>query len=107
MQSTSPSAMRIKSDECWACAAFTTSADLRNGFYNDTVYFNNPVDFIAGEHDPARIGQLQRMDIILTAGETRPIPARDARSLAESLEQEHLACGARLGRVRPRLAILA
>jgi esterase/lipase superfamily enzyme len=43
------------------------------GFYNDTVYFNNPVDFIAGERDSWRLDQLRRQDIILTAGAEDPL----------------------------------
>src|SRR3954447_5616011 len=44
-----------------------------HGFYNDTVYFHNPVDYIGGEHDPWRLDRLRRMDIILTAGQTDPL----------------------------------
>lgn len=44
-----------------------------HGFYNDTVYFHNPVDYIGGEHDPWRLDRLKRMNIILTAGQTDPL----------------------------------
>jgi esterase/lipase superfamily enzyme len=44
-----------------------------HGFYNDTVYFHNPVDYIAGEHDVWRLGHLKRLDIVLTAGQTDPL----------------------------------
>jgi esterase/lipase superfamily enzyme len=51
------------------------------GFYNDTVYFHNPVDYIAGEHDPGRLDALRRLDIILTAGQTDPLrPATEELS---------------------------
>ena len=40
-----------------------------DGFYNETVYLNNPVDFIAGEQDPQRIAALQRQDIIFVTGQ--------------------------------------
>jgi esterase/lipase superfamily enzyme len=51
------------------------------GFYNDTVYFNNPVDYVGGEHDPGRLAALRRLDIILTAGQTDPLrPATEALS---------------------------
>jgi esterase/lipase superfamily enzyme len=39
-----------------------------NGFYNETVYFNNPVDFLQGEQDPGRLAALRRMDIIIATG---------------------------------------
>ena len=38
------------------------------GYSNDDVYFNNPVAFIAHEHDPARLEALRHMDIILAIG---------------------------------------
>lgn len=40
-----------------------------DGFYNESVYLNNPVDFIAGEQDPHRIAALQQMDIIFVTGQ--------------------------------------
>ncbi len=39
-----------------------------DGYYDDAVYFNNPVDFIQNEHDTARIQALQHQDIILAIG---------------------------------------
>ncbi|MGH2437276.1 MAG: esterase, partial [bacterium] len=33
-------------------------------------YFNNPCDFLAHEHDPARLDALRNIDIILTIGRT-------------------------------------
>jgi esterase/lipase superfamily enzyme len=39
-----------------------------NGYYDADLYFNNPVDFLANEHDPARLAALRRMDIILAVG---------------------------------------
>jgi esterase/lipase superfamily enzyme len=39
-----------------------------NGYYDDGVYFHNPVDFIANEHDPVRLAQLRKQDIILAVG---------------------------------------
>lgn len=47
--------------------------DIRNwtsGHFDDNVYFNNPVDYMAHEHDWGRLEALRRMDIILVAGET-------------------------------------
>lgn len=40
-----------------------------NGFYNETIYHNNPVDFIAGEHEPWRLDALRRQDIIFVTGQ--------------------------------------
>jgi esterase/lipase superfamily enzyme len=39
-----------------------------NGYYDETIYFHNPVDFIANEHDATRIDMLKRQDIILAVG---------------------------------------
>jgi esterase/lipase superfamily enzyme len=38
------------------------------GFHNETVYLQNPVDFIPNEHDNWRLEQLRRQDIILVVG---------------------------------------
>ena len=38
------------------------------GYYDETLYFNNPCDFIANEHDPHRLDQLRRQDVILAVG---------------------------------------
>ena len=32
---------------------------VHDGYHDDTVYFHNPVDFIANEHDPRRLDRLQ------------------------------------------------
>jgi len=39
-----------------------------DGYYDQNVYFHNPVDFIGNEYDPWRLEQLRRMDIILAVG---------------------------------------
>ncbi len=39
-----------------------------DGYSDDNVYFNNPLDFIQHEHEWGRIEALQRMDIILAVG---------------------------------------
>jgi esterase/lipase superfamily enzyme len=38
------------------------------GYSDDAVYFNNPADFIANEHDEARLAALRRMDIVFAIG---------------------------------------
>jgi esterase/lipase superfamily enzyme len=37
-------------------------------YHNDTIYFNNPVEFIANENDPRRLAVLQSQDIVLAIG---------------------------------------
>jgi esterase/lipase superfamily enzyme len=37
-------------------------------FHNETIYFNNPIEFIANEHDPARLAALHSQDITLAIG---------------------------------------
>lgn len=47
--------------------------DLRewlDGHYDENVYFNNPVDYLANEHDPARLAALRKIDIILAVGQS-------------------------------------
>jgi esterase/lipase superfamily enzyme len=39
-----------------------------DGYYDPNVYFNNPCDFMANEHDPARLEALRKLDIILAIG---------------------------------------
>lgn len=45
--------------------------DIRSftdGYSDDHVYFNNPMQFIGGESDPYRLGQLRHIDIIMATG---------------------------------------
>jgi esterase/lipase superfamily enzyme len=45
--------------------------DIRNfadGYYNDTVYYHNPIDFVRNETDGHRLYHLRKMDIILAVG---------------------------------------
>lgn len=42
------------------------------GYSDDNVYFNNPMAFIANEHDPERIAALNRVDTILAIGRDDP-----------------------------------
>lgn len=39
-----------------------------DGYYDENVYFSNPCDYIANEHDWGRLEALRRQDIILVAG---------------------------------------
>ncbi|HEY2784196.1 MAG TPA: alpha/beta hydrolase-fold protein [Fimbriiglobus sp.] len=51
--------------------AMSGLCDIRpfaDGYYNDLVYFHNPVDFIPNEPDGWRLDHLRRQDIILAVG---------------------------------------
>jgi esterase/lipase superfamily enzyme len=37
-------------------------------YFDENVYFHNPVDFVAGERDPKRLQALRRIDVILAVG---------------------------------------
>jgi esterase/lipase superfamily enzyme len=39
-----------------------------DGYHDQTVYFNNPIEFIANERDPVRLSALRRIDITLAVG---------------------------------------
>ncbi len=41
---------------------------LFGDYYDDECYLNSPCDFLAGEHDAARLEALRRLDIILAVG---------------------------------------
>lgn len=43
-----------------------------DGYVNDTVYYHNPALYLPREHDPWRLRQLQRLDIILALGREDP-----------------------------------
>jgi esterase/lipase superfamily enzyme len=60
-----------------------------SGFYNETVYFHNPVDYIDGECDPGRLEALRRLDIILTAGQTDPL-RHSSEELSHKLWQKNI-----------------
>ena len=38
------------------------------GYYDETIYFNNPYDFLRNEQDPARLDALRHQDIIFAIG---------------------------------------
>lgn len=43
------------------------------GYSDDYVYYNNPMQFIAGEHDGNRLEALRRIDIVMPVGNTDPL----------------------------------
>jgi esterase/lipase superfamily enzyme len=44
-----------------------------DGYSDATVYHYNPADFILGEHDPGRLAQLARVELILAVGHDDPL----------------------------------
>jgi esterase/lipase superfamily enzyme len=56
--------------------------DIRSfadGYYDETIYFHNPVDFMSNERDRTRIALFQRMDIILAVGREDSLCASNER----------------------------
>lgn len=43
-----------------------------DGYYDSTVYFNNPVDYLSNEWDAQRLDLLRKIDIILVTGRDDP-----------------------------------
>jgi esterase/lipase superfamily enzyme len=57
-------------------------ADVRpllGDYYDSECYFNNPCDFLAGEHEAERLEALRRPDIILAVGRDDPLCAANER----------------------------
>jgi len=46
--------------------------DLFDGHYNENIYFNTPMQFIANMHDHHILSAIRRMEIIIAIGETDP-----------------------------------
>lgn len=58
-------------DQVRRILAFSGIYDIRRfvgGYYDQYVYFNNPVDYIPNEHEPQRLEHLRRLDIIMATG---------------------------------------
>ena len=49
--------------------------EITDGYSDETVYFNNPADFIANEHDAGRLELLKRVQIIIAIGRDDPMRA--------------------------------
>ena len=43
------------------------------------VYYNNPMEYVANEHDPKRLAALQKLDIILAVGRDDPLAKENLR----------------------------
>ena len=55
--------------------ALSGAFDIRSfmdGFYDENVYFSNPVDFLPNLHDPWTLEALRQTSIVLTTGEHDP-----------------------------------
>jgi esterase/lipase superfamily enzyme len=50
-----------------------------DGHHDETVYFHNPLEFIANEREPARLAALKRIDIILAVGREDPLLRQNQR----------------------------
>ena len=54
---------------------FSGIYDIRqwaDGYHDDNVYYNNPLEYLPNEHDPWRLARLREMDIILVTGQDDP-----------------------------------
>jgi esterase/lipase superfamily enzyme len=66
-----------KVDRIVALSGIYDIRGFTEGYSDSNVYMNNPVQFVAGEHDGGRIAQLQHLDIIMATG-------RDDRLMASA-----------------------
>jgi esterase/lipase superfamily enzyme len=73
---------------CGYCFSMSGAFDVRqftHGYYDDNIYFNNPVDFIPNDQDP----DLWRMGIILGTAEY-DICKQDNERLSEILHRKNI-----------------
>jgi esterase/lipase superfamily enzyme len=57
-----------KVDRILALSGLYDIRGFTGGYSDDNVYFNNPMQYIANEHEPHRLTQLQHLDIIIATG---------------------------------------
>lgn len=57
-----------KVDRIIALSGLFDIRSFTGGYSDDNVYFNNPSQFVANEHDPHRLDLLRHLDIILATG---------------------------------------
>lgn len=50
-----------------------------NGHHDDTIYFHNPIEYLANEKDASRLAAIRKMDIILAVGRDDPLLGSNAR----------------------------
>lgn len=53
-----------------AMSALCDITKFCEGYHDEQIYLNNPMEFIANEHEPHRLDALRRLDIIMAVGET-------------------------------------
>lgn len=61
--------------------------DIRSwtdGYYDETIYFNNPIDYVPGMNDPGLLEQIRRLDIIIAVGEHDP-NIQNNRAMSQAL----------------------
>jgi esterase/lipase superfamily enzyme len=61
-----------------------------DGFYNDDVYFSNPVDFLPGIDDTGTLDAIRRNHIVLTTAEFDPCKEAND-SMSHLLHQKNVA----------------
>jgi esterase/lipase superfamily enzyme len=74
-------------DEVDRILSMSGLCDIRRfvgGYYDENVYFNNPVDYLGNEHEPSRLDALRHLDIILAVGRDDGLAASN-RQLSEVL----------------------
>ncbi len=60
-----------------------------DGYYDDNIYFNNPSDCLPNEHDPARLDQIRKLDLIVAIGEEDPAYENN-RQLSDALWSKNI-----------------
>jgi esterase/lipase superfamily enzyme len=73
-----------KVDRILCMSALCDIRPFADGYYDQNVYFNNPVDYLANEHEPSRLDALRHLDIILAVGHDDRLLASN-RQLSEVL----------------------
>jgi esterase/lipase superfamily enzyme len=53
---------------CWAMSGLYDMRGFMDGLADDNFYFNNPIDYLGGLHDPGMIGLLNTCDIHVITG---------------------------------------
>ncbi|HEX7086694.1 MAG TPA: alpha/beta hydrolase-fold protein [Vicinamibacterales bacterium] len=53
---------------CIAMSGLYDLRDFMDGLYDDNFYFNNPIDYLGGMHDPAQIATLSQREIRIVTG---------------------------------------
>jgi esterase/lipase superfamily enzyme len=73
-----------KVDRILAMSGLYDIRAFTGGYSDDNVYFNNPAQYIANEHEPHRLAQLHHLDIIMATGREDRL-VNSARALSNVL----------------------